>query len=73
MSVPVAELPIPIVVLAVLGWITSAPLPESVPPKLMASVVSVNAKVLAFNVEPVVMLEAVSVTAAPTVVAPLYV
>ena len=70
-EVAVIELPKPMVVPAVLDWITRAALPDRVPPKLIASVVRVKALPLAAIVEPVVMLEAESVNAAPTVVAPV--
>ena len=43
LSVPVASEPMAIVVLVVLGWITKAALPDSAPPKLISSVVMVNA------------------------------
>ena len=42
-EVEVIELPKPIVVASVFGWITSAAVPESAPPKLIASVVMVKA------------------------------
>ena len=63
----------PIVVLLVLGWIVRVllPLPETFPPKAIASVIMVRLFVLAAIVLPVVRLLAVNVVAPPRVTAPL--
>ena len=42
-EVEVMPLPIPIVVLLVFGWMTKAPLPLTLPPSAIASVVIVSA------------------------------
>ena len=63
-KLPLAEVPKPIVVVVVFGWITNAPLPLTLPPRAIASVVNVRAKVLAASVEPVVIAEADKVVAA---------
>ena len=68
---PVAALPIAMVVVAVLGWMMSAPVLERLPPSAMASVVKVIALLPAAMVEPVVILEADKVVAAPKVAASL--
>ena len=70
-EVEVMPLPIPTVVLLVLGWITKAPLPLRLPPRASASVVKVRLKVLAASVEPVVMPAADKVVAAVSVAAPV--
>ena len=59
---PVAELPIATVVLLVLGWITKAPVPVILLPKLRASVVMVRLLLPAAIVLAVVMLGALSIT-----------
>ncbi|CAM3793157.1 hypothetical protein POBR111598_09970 [Polynucleobacter brandtiae] len=64
-------LPIPIVVVFVLGWITKVPVPVRLPPKLMASVVRIRLFDPAAKVELVVIPEADKVVAAPKVTAPL--
>ena len=70
-EVELMPLPIPTVVLLVLGWITKAPLPLRLPPSASASVVKVRLKVLAASVEPVVMPEADKIVAAVRVAASL--
>ncbi len=70
-EVEVIPLPIPMVVLAVLGWMTKAPLPLTLPPSAIASVVMVRAWLLAAKVEPVVTLEADKVVAAVRLAASL--
>jgi len=70
-EVEVIALPIPTVVVAVLGLITKAPVPLIAPPMLMASVVRVKLLAFAVTVEPVVMAEADKVVIAPIVRASL--
>ena len=58
-------------VVVVLGWMVKVELPERLPPSAMASVVKVTALLPAAIVEPVVILEADKVVAAPKVAASL--